>query len=78
MTMTEELSSNRVERDTVQADLNFMAALVQRMIGDVRKSLSNVSKEVQETYEDTDKAVNLIIQYDFVAGGKKMKPYFHA
>lgn len=66
-----------VERANLQEDLDKMPAQVQRKKDGVGKSLSNVSTEVWETFENMVQGVKLIIQADFVAGRKKMETKFH-
>lgn len=60
--LTKELSTVRVERANVMADLNKMAPLVLRMKENVRKALASVCSKVQNTYEDRVEAVWLNIQ----------------
>lgn len=74
--MTEELSSVRVERANLRADLDEMTTIVQRMKENVRKPLSTVSREVQKTYDDMVDAVSRKIQEDLVDRCKSMETHF--
>lgn len=75
--LTEDLSSVRVERLNLRADSDEMTALVQQMEKNVGKSLSNVSTEVQKTYKEMVDAVKQIMQENLVHGWKNTKTHFH-
>lgn len=68
LSLTEELSSVRVERANIRVDLDKMTARMQRVNDNVGNSLSDVFTEVQNTYEDTIKAIKLKNQEDLVDG----------
>lgn len=74
--LTEELSSICVERDNLKPDLDEMTVMEQRLKNDDGKWSSNVSMEVQKTYDDTVEAVKLNMQADLVNGLKRVQVLF--
>lgn len=74
--LIEELSSIRVDRANLKADLDERAGLVQRLKDDVGKSLSNESTEAQKTYEDMVGTAKLKIQWDLVGKWTNLEAHF--
>lgn len=74
--LTEEPSAMRVEHANFCADLDKMAAIVQRMKYDGVRSLSTVSVEVQKTYNDMADFFKQKIEEELVDGWKKMNIHF--
>lgn len=73
--LTEEKSSNRVERANFK-DSDVMTAPVQRMKQDVVNSLYNVFTEVHKTYENIVMASKMKIRGDPLTAGKSWKLTF--
>lgn len=73
--LTEKPSSARDEGSNLCEDLNEVTALALQMKDDAGKSLSNMSREVQKTYEDMVDAVYLKFQADLAEEWNKMKAH---
>lgn len=71
-----KLSSIRVKRANLSADLNEMTVLMERMKAEIGKSLSNMFMKVQKTYENVVGDNKLNIQADLVDRWKKMEIHF--
>lgn len=68
VSLTEELSSIRVEQSNFNVNLDEMVALVKRVKDDVGKLLCNASTKIQKIYQDKVDAVERKIQADLVDG----------
>lgn len=64
--LTEELSTVRVERFNLRTDSDEMTTVVRRMRKDFEKSLSALFTEVKKRYKDVVDAVKWKIQEDFI------------
>lgn len=68
LSLTEALSSIRVERANLREHFDAVKALVKRIIADVEKSVFKVSMEVPNTYKYMAEGVKQRVQADLVNG----------